>query len=156
MSNEIVKILDGTIEMDYKWSPGSTVGRFLTYLRDSKEVIAVRCPKTSRVYLPPQAWSPYGQIKMDRFQTLKGKIKLKAGSIVYKSPWNIPEGVTVPYMYAAVQFAGADTELLHIVCAKEEVLKNIKPGDELKIVWKEERTGTIRDIEYFAPVTQEI
>ncbi|MBE7410497.1 MAG: hypothetical protein L6Q54_09785 [Leptospiraceae bacterium] len=152
---ETVKTLEGTIEMDYKWAPGSTVGRFLTHLRDLNEVIAVRCPKTSRVYLPPQSWSPYGQIKMDRFQVLNGKIRLKAGSIVYKAPWNIPEGVNVPYMYAAIQFSGADTELLHIVCEKEEILKNLKPGDELEIVWKKEKTGTIRDIEYFTPVSKE-
>ncbi|MBE7437809.1 MAG: hypothetical protein HS115_05070 [Spirochaetales bacterium] len=151
MAEESVKILEGSIEMDYKWAPGSTVGRFLTALRDQKELLAVRCPVTSLVYLPPQGWSPYGQVKMDHFQTIASAPRLKAGSIVYRAPWNLPAGITPPYMYASISFAGADTELLHIVYASEPVLKSLRPGSPLSIKWKEERTGTIRDILYFEP-----
>ena len=49
------------------------------------------------------------------------------------------------------QFAGADTELLHLIVAPEEKLKALKSGSDLKIVWKEEKKGTIRDINYFIP-----
>ena len=157
MSNEndkTVKILKGEIEMDYKWAPGNTVGRFLTSLRDSKEILAVRCPVTSRVYLPPQAWSPYANVKMDRFQTVNTKAKLKVGSIVYRAPWNMPEGANIPYMLAAVHFPGADTELMHLVFGSESVLKSLKEGDELEPVWKEQRAGTIRDLDHFVPATQ--
>ena len=149
---EEVKVLEGSIEMDYKWNPGSVVGRFLTDLRDNQEITAIRCTKTSKVFLPPQSWSPYGQIKMDRFETVKTTPELRCGSIVYDSPWNKPDGLEPPYMLAAIKFAGVDNELIHLVVASEETLKSIKPGTELKPVWKEERTGTIRDIEYFEPV----
>lgn len=150
MSTE-VKYLDGKIENDYKWNPGSTVGRFLTSLRDSQELTAARCTKTSKVFLPPQSWSPYGQIKMDRFQTVTGSPTLKAGTIVYRKPWNAPEGIETPYMLAAVSYPGVDSEMIHIVSAPEDKLKALKPGDALKAVWKEERTGTIRDINYYEP-----
>ena len=147
-----VKILDGEIVLDYKWNPGPTIGKFLTNLRDHKEISAVRCNVTSRVFLPPQGWSPYANKKMDKFSTLVSNPTLLTGSIIYRAPWNKPEGVEVPYMLAALKFLGADTELLHIVCASEEKLKSLKMGDELKPVWKEERIGTIRDIQYFEPV----
>lgn len=146
-----VKILEGEIELDYKWNPGPTVGRFLTNLRDHKELTAVRCNVSSKVFLPPQGWSPYVNRKMDKFLTIVTNPKLKFGTIVYKAPWNAPEGVELPYMLAALSFIGADTELLHIVVAPEEKLKALKEGDELAPVWKETRTGTIRDILYFVP-----
>lgn len=146
-----VKILEGDIVLDYKWNPGNTIGKFLTNLRDAKEITAVRCNVTSRVYLPPQGWSPYGNKKMDKFQTIVSNPTLKTGTIVYEAPWNKPEGIEVPYMLAALSFIGADTELLHIVVAPEEKLKALKPGDKLVPVWKESRIGTIRDIDHFVP-----
>lgn len=147
-----VKVLEGEIDLEYKWNPGSTIGKFLTNLRDKKEITAIRCDVTSRVYLPPQGWSPYGNKKMDKFSTVRSNPKFFTGTIVYEAPWNKPNGVEVPYMLAALQFPGADTELLHIVVASEEKLKSLKTGDELKPVWKEDRIGTIRDIQYFEPV----
>ena len=53
-----VKILNGEIDLDYKWNPGPTIGKFLTNLRDHKEISAVRCNVTSRVFLPPQGCHP--------------------------------------------------------------------------------------------------
>ena len=147
-----VKVLEGEIDLEYKWNPGSTIGKFLTNLRDKKEITAIRCDVTSRVYLPPQGWSPYRNKKMDKFSTVSSNPKFFTGTIVYEAPWNIPDGIEVPYMLAALQFLGADTELLHIVVASEEKLKSLKAGDELKPVWKEDRIGTIRDIQYFEPV----
>lgn len=149
MSDKEVKALEGSIDFDYKWNPGTTVGRFLTSLRDEQELIAVRCTKTSKVFLPPQKWSPYGNIVMNRFVPVKTAPKLKAGTIVYTDIWNKPEGVKTPYMTAAIRFEGADTELIHLVCGSEEELKSLKPGDELKPVWKSEPQGNIRDLEYF-------
>ena len=151
MAENTVKILNGSVEMDYKWSPGQMVGKFLTKLRDEKEINGVRCPKTSKVFLPPQAWSPYANVKMDRLIPLKTVPRLKAGTVVYEAPWNMPENISLPYMMAAVQFTGADTELIHLVSADEKTLLSLKPGDELEPVWKKDPNGTIRDIEYFVP-----
>lgn len=146
------KILEGEISLDYKWNPGPIIGKFFTNLREKKEISAVRCNTTLRVYLPPQGWSPYANQKMDSFSILEHNPTLLTGSIIYRAPWNMPEGIEVPYMLAALKFSGADTELLHIVCASEEKLKSLKMGDELRPIWKEERIGTIRDIQYFEPV----
>lgn len=145
-----VKVLEGKIENDYKWNPGTAVGRFLTQMRE-KEILAVRCTKTSKVFLPPQSWSPYGNIKMDRFIPITAEPKLGAGTIVYQAPWNMPEDLKPPYMLAGISFAGADSDLIHLVVAPEADLKALKPGDRLRAVWKAETTGTIRDILYFEP-----
>lgn len=147
-----IKVLEGKIEVDYKWNPGPVVGRFLTELRDSKEIMAIRCTKTSKVYLPPQSWSPYGNIKMERFVPVNGSPELRTGTVVYERPWNAPQEVEVPYMLAAIKYPGVDSELLHVVKASEEVLKSLQPGAKLKAVWKEERIGTMNDIMYYEPV----
>lgn len=146
-----IRVLDGAIDNDYIWNPGPVVGRFLTRMRDDAELIAVRCPKTSRVFLPPQSWSPYGKTTMDRFLTVSGPATLSEGTIVYRAPWNLPEGLKPPYMYAAIRFAGVDTELLHLVVAPLERLQRLQRGNALQPRWRSERSGSIRDIEYFEP-----
>ena len=144
-----VQVLEDTVEVDYRWNPGHVVGRFLTDLRDNTEITGIRCTRTSKVFLPPQSWSPYGQIKMDRFVTMSGQPTLEAGTVVYELPWNAPEGVKAPYMLASIRFPGADTGLLHVICGTEQELIALKPGAPLKVVWKEERGGTIRDLDHF-------
>lgn len=146
-----VKILAGEINVDYKWNPGPVVGRFLTSMRDDGELVAIRCTKTSKVYLPPQSWSPYGMIRMERFVPVSGAPTLKAGTVVYQAPWNAPEDVPLPYMLAAIAYPGMDSELIHIVVAERAKLESLQPGARLKAVWKEERTGTIRDLLYYQP-----
>lgn len=153
MAQQDIQILEGEISNDYKWNPGGTVGRFLTKLRDDGELTAVRCNRTSKVYLPPQSWSPYGNIKMDRFVPVSGQAKLFAGTIVYQAPWNLPEGVSPPYMLAAISYPGVDSQFLHLVVASEAELKALQPGAHLKPQLKDpaQREGTIRDIEYYRP-----
>ena len=151
MANQEVQVLEQVLEIDYKWNPGAVVGRFLTDLRDRGEITAIRCTKTSKVFLPPQSWSPYGQIKMDRFVTVGGTPTLLAGTIVHQKPWNAPEGIETPYMLASIGYPGVDNGLIHIVCASLGELRALKPGTALAAVWKEERTGTIRDIDHFVP-----
>lgn len=148
---EEVKTLESEISVDYKWSPGSTVGRFLTELRDNQELLAIRCTKTSKVFLPPQSISPYGMIKMDRWVPVKGAATLKTGTIVYESPWNAPEGIQTPYMLAAIAYAGVDSEFIHLVVAPLDVLEGLKPGTELKPVFRDEPLGDIRDLQYYKP-----
>ena len=150
MSEEI-KTLDEDVVIDYAWNPGPVVGRFLAGLRDEAEIQAIRCTKTSKVFMPPQSWSPYGQIKMDGFVPITSQPEFFAGTIVYKKPWNAPEGIETPYMLGAIKFAEADTELLHVIKAPEEKLKALKKGDKLNIVWTEEREGRMRDMNYFEP-----
>ena len=152
MSKDEIKVLEGVIQNDYKWNPGTTVGRFLTNLRDNQELTAVRCTKTSKVFLPPQSWSPYGQIKMDRFVPVTGAPTLKAGTIVYQAPSIAPEDIKVPYMMATISYPGVDTELIHLVSAPEDKLKALKPGDELKPVFRETPRGNMRDLLYYEPV----
>lgn len=152
---EEVKILQGEINVDYKWNPGNIVGKFLTHLRDHKEIVASRCSVSSKVFLPPTGWSPYVNRKIDKFPTLGTEGRFKTGTIVYQAPWNLPEGIKPPYMLAAISFLGADTELLHIVTGTENSLQSLKKGDVLTPVWKEERIGTIRDILYFVSTKEE-
>jgi len=153
--NDSKKILEGKIEIDYKWNPGTTIGRFLTSLRDKKEIIGVRCTKTSKVFLLPQKSSPFGQIKMNQFVTIQTVPRLKAGTIIYKEPWNMPENCRCPYMLAAITFDDADTELLHIIKGSIEELKSLKSGDQLRAIWKKETEGNIRDIDYFKKIEEQ-
>ena len=53
-----------------------------------------------------------------------------------------------PFAYALIQLDGADRALLHTVVAQDYTA--IKEGTRVKAVWKEERTGHIRDLDHFA------
>jgi len=153
MSEEIEiqnPVLEGEVRVPYKWNPGSVIGQFLMDLRQG-QLRAVRCPATQRLVLPAQSRSPYASAKMDEFVEVREEPSLKAGSIVYRAPWNKPEGIDPPYMLAAISFPDVATDLIHLVCADLTALKALKPGDALRAVWAEEREGSIRDILYFEP-----
>jgi hypothetical protein len=57
--------------------PVRSIGKFLTNLKDGKELSAVRCSVTSKVFLPPQGWSPYANKKMTKFERIVGSPTLK-------------------------------------------------------------------------------
>lgn len=142
-------VMQGSVQLDYQWNPGSVIGAFLTSLREG-ELKAGRCKRTGKLFLPAQSRSPFGG-RCDELMSVQDNPVLKAGTIVHRSPHNLPEGIQPPYMLAAIFYPGVETELIHLIVGSLETLKNTKPGDALLTVWAEHSSGSIRDILYFKP-----
>lgn len=134
-------ILEGSITIPYKWTTGATIGRFLTELRDNAKIFGARCGDCGIVYVPPpDVCGPCFKPLADWVE-LSGEGTVVAASMVARSmPWS---PAPVPYMLALVKLDGADTSMIHL--AKPD----LRAGDRVRAVFKQERGGSILDIDYF-------
>ncbi|TAK29602.1 MAG: Zn-ribbon domain-containing OB-fold protein [Chloroflexota bacterium] len=136
-------------ELQYNWAVGRYGSRFFAALRDEKKILGIRCPKCGRVYCPPRQVCGPCFTKMDEWVELSDEGTLDAFSIVnygFIDP-NTGEPRPVPYTYAYVKLDGADVTLTHIV--DEQDPARLQLGVRVKAVFREDRTGTIQDIDHF-------
>lgn len=135
-------ILEGNINIPYKWTTGATVGRFLAELKENARLAGARCNVCSKVYVPPADVCGECYKPLDDWVPLTGEGTIVAVTTVERTmPWS---PIAAPYTLALVRLDGADTNLLHL--AKS----NLKAGDRVSAVFKTERNGSLLDIECFA------
>jgi uncharacterized protein len=134
-------ILEGNITIPYKWTTGSTMGRFLGELRDNAKIFGARCDACGKVYVPPPDVCGECFKPLSDWVELSGDGTVIATSVVeHAMPWS---PVAVPYTLALIRLDGADTNMIHL--AKS----NVSAGDRVRAVFKRERSGMILDIDCF-------
>ena len=57
----------------------------------------------------------------------------------------------LPYVYSLIKLDGADTYMAHGVKPKEQKMGEVRTGTRVKVVFREERRGSIADF-YFVPI----
>lgn len=136
-----------TVAFDYTRSTGPVVGRFLTGLRERRVVGARTAAGT--VVVPPPEFDPVSHEPVTDF------VQVADVGTVTSWTW-VPEPVPGqpfdrPFAFALVLLDGADAPLLHAldVTSPEEVTT----GMRVRARWREQRVGSITDIEAFEPVT---
>jgi hypothetical protein len=128
-------------------STGATGTKFLSEIRDNKKLMGLKCPSCGKVYIPPRTHCPDCFVRMSEWIDLSGKGTLTTYTVVrYQEPYMPKEP---PYAYGVIQMDGADTGLVHMLGGVD--LDKIKIGMRLEPVFKEEREGSILDIDYFKP-----
>ena len=142
------KVVAGVVaHSNFLVSTGATGTKFLSEIRDNKKIMGIKCPKCSKVYVPPRLHCPTCFARMTEWIELSGKGALSSYTVVrYEEPY-MPK--TPPYAYGVIQLDGADTGMAHVL--GEVDLDKIKIGMRLEPVFKEEREGSILDIDYFKP-----
>lgn len=139
-------ILEGDITIPYKWTTGATIGRFLAELRDHARITGARCETCGKVYAPPPDVCGECFKPLTEWIDLNGEGEVLACSIVERAmPWS---PMTPPYTLALIKLDGANTNFVHIVKA------GIKAGDRVRAMFKQERTGSILDIDCFASLDE--
>ena len=127
---------------------GNTGHKFLTEIRDNKTLMGIKCPGCKNVYVPPRSHCPTCFAKMTEWVKLSGKGTLETYTIVrYKEQYMPKEP---PYAYGVIKLDGATTGIVHLIGGVD--LNKIKVGMKMEPVFKEQREGSILDIEYFKPV----
>ena len=152
MSNEIEKteFLKGErfLPQVYDYYAGRAGGEFLKQLRDNAKIIGLRCPECDRVYVPPRATC------IHCFKDLKDFVEVSdEGTLVTYTVINSPKEyypAETPFVYGIIRLDGATTGLVHML--GEADLQELKEGLRVKAVFKEERTASILDINYFKPL----
>jgi uncharacterized OB-fold protein len=141
-------ILEGDITIPYKWTTGPAAGRFLAELRDNARVVGGRCAECGRVYVPPPDVCGDCFKPVNDWIALSGQgVEVAASRVHRRMPFSPADA---PYTVALVRLDGADTDLLHLV---EE---GVGAGDRVVARFKQERGGSILDIECFAPLDSQV
>jgi len=149
---ELLEISSGKAEHVYYWHCGHYMSRFLLGLRDQKTILGMKCSRCGRVYVPPREVCGRCFVTMDEWVDLGTEGYIYAFTVVkhaYIDP-NTGEPIKVPRTDVYVKLDGADTCLMHWLDETDET--KITVGARVKAVFKEQRRGTIHDVEYFKQI----
>jgi uncharacterized OB-fold protein len=139
-------------EQPFQYSVGRYGSLFLEEMQERKRFVGARCPKCKKVYIPPREVCGPCFAKMEEAVEVGPGATLMTYTII-RFPYIDPETGDlrpVPFGYGFFQFDGADTLFQHFFPIDDE--SKIKIGLRFEPVWREERTGSVRDVEQFVLV----
>ncbi|MEU2040955.1 Zn-ribbon domain-containing OB-fold protein [Nocardia niwae] len=133
------------VRFDYTRSVGSTIGTFLTRLRDHK-IVGAR-GSDGRVIVPPPEYDPITAEPLTEFVDVADTGTVESWTWVREPLPGQP--FDRPFAWALIRLDGADTTLLHTVdvAAPEDIRKGLR----VTARWAEQTEGSIRDIVCFEP-----
>ena len=139
------EILSASFELqfDYTRSVGPVIGRFLTGLLHQR-IEGIRMTD-GRVLVPPTEYDPLTSETLEEFVEVGD-----AGEVVTWSWVHVPREkhpLDRPFAWALIRLDGADVPMLHAVAAASE--SEMRSGQRVRVRWRSERVGHIRDIECF-------
>ena len=153
-------LVEDSPQAKYEFSAGPTISRFLQGLKEGK-ILGRRCPRCGRIYVPPRDYCEYCHVALTDWVEVPDTGTVETAVVSYISTRRerlekpIVVGVVrldVPgYAKGSYEFAG----LFHRICVPPEVAMSPEViGMRVKARWrpKEQRTGSILDIECFEPV----
>jgi len=138
------------INIPYSWWAGDTAGKFFKALRDEKKIIAPRCGRCGKVYLPPRKVCPDCFVENSEWVTVSDEGTVLSFTVARRQMASIPKDKKAPVIWALIKLDGADTAILHFLDGVAS--ENVRIGMRVKAVFAEDRKATIRDISHFRPV----
>lgn len=142
------KVFRGKIKVPYKHTAGAYVERFITEIGKNKRIMGVKCPKCSKVFVPPRMICAECFEKMEEWVEVGNQGKVVGFTTIAHSTPVMP--LEPPYSYAIIRLDGADTDIVHIINIGDP--KQLKVGMRVKAVFKEKPRKRILDIEFFRPI----
>jgi hypothetical protein len=144
MSDPVTGIIS-PLRLEYTYTPGRAASRFLNHIAERK-ILGQRCPKCSKVYVPPRGSCPKCGVPTREEVTVADTGTVTTFCIV-----NIPfaGSVPVPYVSAHVLLDGADIPLMSLL--QEVPAEEVRMGMRVQAVWKDDPGPTLLSIEYFKP-----
>jgi uncharacterized OB-fold protein len=134
------------LEYAYKRSLGPVIGRFLGGLRERR--IEGARTASGKVIVPPVEYDPESGEPVGEMVPVGEAGVVVTWSWIARPRKNHP--LARPFAFALIRLDGADTALLHVIDAPQAALKT---GLRVRVRWREERVGSIRDIACFEPET---
>ena len=139
-------IVSRPIKLGYTYTAGRAQTRFLRGITDGR-ILGERCPKCSKVYVPPRGSCPTCGVFTEEQVDLPG-----TGIVTTFCVVNIPfagQAVECPYVSASILLDGADITLFALV--QEIDAADVRMGMRVEPVWREEKGPTLESIAYFRP-----
>lgn len=145
---EEILVAERNFDSVFSYTAGVTRSKFLTELRDNRKIVGTKCPNCDMVWVPARSTC------MKCFTSLKDFVEVdNTGRVTTYTIINVSQTIypnTPPFVIGIVQLDGADTGLVHFI--GEVNPKDMKIGMKVEAVFKENRIGSILDIQYFKPV----
>lgn len=134
-----------TVEMPYVRTLGPVMSRFFTGLRD-RQIWANRT-EGGTVMCPPFEYDLSGHDATDDWVQLEGSGTVSSWAWIAEPLRN--HLLQEPFAWALIRLDGADTDLVHAVRVADK--DQMRSGMRVSVRWRDERVGSIRDIECFEP-----
>lgn len=131
------------LHYDYTRSVGPVIGRFLTGLARGR-IEGIRM-SDGRVLVPPTEYDPLTSDELTEFVEVGTSGEVVTCAWVHEPRDKHP--LDRPFAWALIKLDGADVPMLHAVDAGERA--RVEAGTRVKVRWRAEREGHIRDIECF-------
>jgi uncharacterized OB-fold protein len=150
-NRELLTLNSVDMAMPYEWSVGLYGSRFFQEIREKRRFLGIRCPKCTKVLVPPRRICGPCFQKLDELVELTDQGTIKAFSVV-NYPFIDPatgKQRPIPYTYGYVNIEGSDNIFSHLINEIDE--SKIKVGMKVRAVFKDpaEMEGNIQDIRYF-------
>ena len=147
MSGPREPVLSAEYDLEYAYtrSVGPVIGGFLSGLRE-RRIQGVRSPD-GKVFVPPTEYDPRSGDPLEELVEVGSAGVVTTWAWVAKPARKAP--LQRPFAWALIRLDGADSALLHAVDAGED--SRMSTGMRVRARWRDERSGSIRDIECFAP-----
>jgi uncharacterized OB-fold protein len=145
-AGEPVTITETPIKLNYSYTPGTAAARFLTSIEQGR-IVGERCPKCTKVYVPPR-----GACSMCGVATLEGVELDGKGTLTTYAVTQIPSpGLDAPYVSAWIKLDGADITSMFLV--KDIDPADVRLGMRVEPVWidKADFTKNLANIAYYRP-----
>jgi len=138
---------EGILGITNRYTVGIAGERFLRHLKDEGKLYGSRCGKCNSLYVPARMFCEkcFQEISDDAWEEVGLKGKLYSFTIMHRDIDGRP--LDKPVVVGIIEFGSPTARLVHFL----ENAENIKCGDEFEAVLKpkDERRGSILDIEYF-------
>jgi len=146
-ANETI-LFEESLQVPYRYSAGSTVSRFFREIRDHRRIMAIRCDRCRKVYVPPRSVCGRCFSRLEDWVELTGAATVASFSFVHYAEPMFPH--PPPLCYALLRLDGSDGGLVHLLGEVDQ--DQVRVGLRVEPVFAEEPKGTILDIRYFKPL----
>ena len=141
-------------EITYHYSAGSFASRFFDEIQKNKKFYGIRCPKCSKVFVPPRILCPECYEEMDDWVEVGPQGTVMGCTAVN---YAFPDPLTgktreTPYGYGLIRLDGCSTHWVFFL--EESVYENMRPGMRVEPVFAEDRVGDLRDIIHFRTIDE--
>jgi uncharacterized protein len=148
---EPVKGFTQPIRLEYRYTPGIAMTRFLRQIEQGR-IVGQRCPTCSRVYVPPRS----GACPRCGVPTGEEVPVSDTGTVTTFCIVNVPfsGSIPIPYVAAAILLDGADIPLTYLL--QEVEADRVRMGMRVKAEWvpEDERGPHMESIKYFKPADE--
>jgi uncharacterized protein len=146
--------ISGHWNIPYEYAAGATASRFFDELKNNQRIMATRCSSCKRTLLPPRAFCERCFVEISDWVEVGPEGVVNSFTVTYQSFPGLPDP---PYTIALIKLDHASTCLAHFLGEIDatqpiKLLARVKAGLRVRARFKEERRGSILDIQCFVPV----